>query len=177
MAAAYGLPALAEQLIKKVSDVNAIDAEESPTPLWLAAQADFNDPGKLDLMKIVLERGAKPNVLYPDGPTPFHWAVYFNPTIQIIKLFLDHNAKLDILDGLGYNVMHYFSFTGTDPEALKFLLSAGGDINKKDKEGETPLHKLVSRSEVPLDLLRVYLEEHAEVDIEDRGSQSRSTYH
>lgn len=169
VAAAYSLTALAEQLIENSADINAVGAEGSPPPLQLAAQT-----GNLDLMKILLDRGAKLND-YGNGPTPFHWAVYCSPTVETIKLFIDHGADFTKIDGYGLNVMHYFSFSGSGVEALRLLLSAGGDINMKDAEGETPLHKLVTRTDLPLELLKAYLAEHAEVNIEDKESQSMSS--
>ncbi|KAL9621124.1 MAG: hypothetical protein Q9160_004375 [Pyrenula sp. 1 TL-2023] len=166
VAAGYDLTALAEQLIKKGEDVNASSAEGAPTPLQLAAQGS-----NLDLMKLLLGNGAKPNHFVGERPAPVHWAIYFSPNVETIQLFVDHGADLTTLDGYGLNAMHYFSWNGTDVEALKVLLSSGCDINVKDDRGETPLHKLVSRTDLPLELLQAYLAAHAGVNVEDNDSQ------
>lgn len=169
VAAGYDLTALAEQLIKKGEDVNVSSADGGPTPLQLAAQGS-----NLDLMKLLLKNGAKPNHFLGDRPAPVYWAIYFSPNVDTIQLFIDHGADLTTLDGYGLNVMHYFSWNGTDVEALRLLLSSGCDINVKDDRGETPLHKLVSRTDLPIELLQAYLAEHAEVNVEDNDSQSKS---
>lgn len=171
IAAAYGVTALAEMLIGRGENVNkrstpTMVGELPLTPLELAAGPN------LDLLKLLLERGADPNSK-GNGPTAFHCATWMNPTKECIQLFLDFGANVNDVDDWGFGIMHYFSYRATDPEALRLLLNAGVNINIRDMEGETSLHKLVRPSDLPLDLLKEYLEAEAKVNIKDYDSQSR----
>lgn len=174
IAAAMELPELAEILIGEGEDIHqrttATDQHGwRQTPLEIASNS-----GSLDIARVFLKHGADPNS-QGNGHTAFHWAVYINPTCECIQLYLDHGAKLDIIDGWGYNVLHMLSKTPADPEpdVLQLLIRAGGDINVADKIGETPLHKLMQRDKISIELLEAYLREGALVNIEDHDLQSK----
>ncbi len=86
---------------------------------------------------------------------------------------LDHRADCTILDNWKYNAMHWFAVFGSDVEVFKALLEHHGDINIIDGLGETPLHRLASRPDLHLELLRAFLEKGAGVNIDDKASQSK----
>ncbi|MDG7057512.1 MAG: ankyrin repeat domain-containing protein [Wolbachia endosymbiont of Penenirmus auritus] len=69
-----------------------------------------------EIVKLLLERKADPNIADSCGRTPLYVACTF-------------------CGDVGFNV-----------GIIKLLLKSGGNINKKDNEGNTPLHQLVDTS-------------------------------
>ena len=89
-------------------------------------------------------------------------------------MFLEKGARCDERDGWGYTVMHNFGWSGNDLEVLELLMQQDGvDLNAKDFVGETALHKLVFRAEVPLEILEGFLKHGALVNEEDDDSQRK----
>jgi hypothetical protein len=164
VAAAFGLTGLVEVLMKRGEPANTA-LKDGRQPLWFAAGKD------IELLKLLLENGADPNSRN-DFPPPFHRQLTINPQFEDVKLFFDHGADCSFLDSWDLNAMHWFSFSGEDVAVFNLLLEHGGDVNVVDDVGETPLHKLLSRRDVPLELLRAYIEKGAGVNVDDHDSQS-----
>jgi hypothetical protein len=164
VAAVFGLTGLAEILIKRGESASAA-MEDGRQPLYYAAGKDY------ELLKLLLENGGDPNSR-GEFPPAFHQQLGVNPKFEDVKLFLDHGADCGIKDPWDFNAMHWFSFSGTDISVLELLLESKADINIGDDIGETPLHKLVSRRDIPLDLLRSYIKHGAGVNLDDADSQS-----
>jgi len=83
------------------------------TPLLLGAQAS-----DVPLMRLLIERGANPLLATADGTTPLMAAA-----------------------GIGYDEGRHTWWTETSSlEAVRLLVSLGGDVNAVDQSGNTPLH-------------------------------------
>lgn len=168
VAAAYGLPGLVKILLDR-GEPAAGESEDGRSALWFAAGS--ND---VEVLTLLLERGASPNAR-KNFPPPFHVLLWQNPRLQFVKLMLEHGADCKIIDQWGFNVMHWFAWFGSDVEVLKVLLKAHGDINVLDSFGQTPLHKVMfNTQELSMDLLRAFLDNGANVNIDDKQSQSKS---
>jgi ankyrin repeat protein len=82
-------------------------------------------------------------------------------------------------DEWGFNSLHFYAGFGSKPEELFLLLDHVDEkgekvnINEEDKGGETPLHKLMSRRDIPLDLLRAFIDHGADVNKDDSDSKSK----
>ena len=169
VAAAYGIRGLVEILLDR-GEPAAAESEDGRSALWFAA----NSPG-IEIITLLLEKGANPNAR-KDFPPPFHILLWRNPEIEFVNLMLEHGADCNIIDQWGFNAMHWFALFGSDVEVLKVLLKAHSDINVPDSFGETPLHKVMYNSrDLSLDMLRAFLENGADVDKEDKDSQSKSS--
>lgn len=166
IAAMYGLTGLAEVLIDQgVSVTEALT--DGRQPLWFAAEHG------IDLLKLLLANGADPN-FSKKYPPPFHRLLWLNPKLDGVKLMLDHGADCTILDQWDYNALHLFASRGFDVSVLHALLDHQGDINVVDETGETPLHKLLIRGDLPIELLNAFLAQGAGVNTDDKRSQSES---
>lgn len=174
VAARFGLMSLAEYLLDKGADIMPL--WQGVEPIHLAAEELYSD-----MLALLLSRGADPNH-DPDGEwmSPFHDWVMWGANGPIIKIFLDHGASTLSLTNLrGFNVLHFFAMEGTRPEDLYMLLdhvNENGEkvnINVLEKEGETPLHKLLSRNGIPIDLLKAFVERGADVNLDDKDSQRK----
>lgn len=167
VAAAYDIPGLVKILLDR-GEPAAAESEDGRSALWFAA-----DSTNIEIITLLLQKGASPNA-HKDFPPPFHVLLWWNPKLEFVNLMLEHGAECNMLDPWGFNVMHWFAIFGTDVEVLKVLLNAHGDINVPDSYGETPLHKLMYNSrDLSLNLLRAFLENGADVNKDDKDSQSK----
>ncbi len=126
---------LVEYLILKGATVNE-KSKKGVTPLYTAARF-----GKIEIAKYLLEHNADINI-FGEGGTALHQAVYRAP-IEMVILFLSYKPDLRITDADGSTVVHAASIWNND-EVLKLLISAGAELNTKDKKGNTPLHKCLA---------------------------------
>ena len=171
----YGLTSLTDRLLSQGVDVQTITST-GDTPLNLAAESD--DPP--DILKLLLAYKADPNFQTEDRmPALFYWiSFHAEPEYECVKELLRSGASCSstFLDD-EFNILHYFAFFGSDPKVLDLLLDNEEDpsnrtsINVQDKKGQTPLHKLMSRTSIPLELLEAFLKRGADVNAEDKASE------
>ncbi|KAH7400088.1 hypothetical protein BKA64DRAFT_707768 [Cadophora sp. MPI-SDFR-AT-0126] len=175
VAAHFGLLSLTSQLLENEADVMSVtETGYKLTPLHCAAHEKY--PG---MFRLLLENGAQPN-FQPDpksGATAFQYLMYCQPTVDDVKLFFEYGASCSKTQSQGYNALHCFGYAGTNVEVLELLLDhkeADGthvDINATDSSGETALHELMKRKDIPLKLLEKFVERGADVNIDDNTSQ------
>ncbi len=113
---------------------------EGATPLMRAAKA-------LDLpvMKLLLERGADPNLSTKNFMTPLMFAasgggrgrVDEADVIAALKVCLDHGADINAFDNTGATAL--FAAVQRGDGIVKFLVEHGADLDLRDKQGRTPL--------------------------------------
>ena len=170
VAAAYGIGSLVKILLDRGEPAEA-ESEDGRSALWFAA-----DSPNIEMITLLLNGGANPNAR-KSFPPPFHRLVWRNPKLEFVNLMLEHGADCNIMDEWGFNVMHWFGLFGSDLQVLQVLLKAHGDINVPDSYGETPLHKLMYNSlKLPLEMLRLFLDNGADVNKDDKESQSKSLW-
>ncbi|KAJ5710433.1 hypothetical protein N7488_004589 [Penicillium malachiteum] len=93
------------------------------TPLACAAFLD-----QADCARILLENGAKPNFVEPNGEMPLHIALE-NANLKTASILIQNGARLDMMDGPGKTAMHYALLPVGSSwevlETLKFLIDNG----------------------------------------------------
>ena len=63
-------------------------------------------------------------------------------TDVITWLVLNHGVDINAQEqGAGWTPLHYAAWKSSDPEVVRLLLGAGADVNAKDDDKETPLHR------------------------------------
>jgi ankyrin repeat protein len=105
----------------------------------------------------------------PNEPSALQEWLSRDPSREAIKLFIDSNVHFTDF------VLHFFAASkATDPDALKLILDSDGtvqrprlDINAKDTSGNTPLHFLMARRDVPVELLKAFIAHGANVNAEN----------
>jgi ankyrin repeat protein len=115
---------------------------EGATPFLRAAMA-----GDLAAMKLLVERGANPNLVTKSGDTPLMvaagvgWAAYWTQNapysrLDAVKFCLERGAVLDARDAKGYSALDGAAFRG-DNELIGYLAAKGADVHAKTKDGDT----------------------------------------
>ncbi|MBA0746500.1 hypothetical protein Gogos_009010 [Gossypium gossypioides] len=142
------------EMVKLLSDaadesvVNGID-EEGWAPIHSAASI-----GNLEIMEILLSKGANVNVKNDGGRTALHYAAS-KGWLKIAELLISH----------GCTPLHRAASTGKSA-LCELLIEEGAEVDATDRAGQTPLMSAVicQNKEVALLLIR----HGADVDIEDK---------
>ena len=157
VASHLGLVTWARKLLDRGHDPNELSGP------YNALQAGALKDPRADLLRLLLERGGDINAMSETEPPAFHSWLLQDSGIDTVKLMLKYGADPLIHDKLGgWTALHYFAWQGTDPNVLSLLLNhstakaGSSDINVKSKDKETPLHVLLWRKEVPIELLKAF---------------------
>jgi ankyrin len=108
------------------------------TPLYAAACG-----GDAELARLLLDRGADPDVKAADGQAPLHAAAYHGDA-DVAELLLAHGAEVDCRDAAGWAPLHRAAAV-TDIDLARTLLDYGADPNAIGFAGVTPLYVAVER--------------------------------
>jgi ankyrin repeat protein len=155
---------LIEVLIAKGADVNARVKEFPPQrrymmPLGSLAWVDFTGQtpfvraslsADVPLMKLLLSKGADPNIATFNGTTALMAAAGVNwvigqtysesPSmwIEAVKLCLELGADVNAVNAMGLGAVHGAANRGSD-DIIELLARQGARLDVKDKEGRTPI--------------------------------------
>jgi ankyrin len=113
--------------------INKMD-QDGCTLLSLAAQH-----GHVDIARLLLEKGADPNMHTENGFTPLHWAAD-NGKLELVNLLLERGASLnDAANQDSFTPLH-LAVDQNYVEVSRLLLEKGADPNIAAENGTTPLH-------------------------------------
>jgi ankyrin repeat protein len=102
----------------------------------LIAIAGNNDAA---MTEFLLSNGANPNEGDSDNITPLAWAAIAN-RLDVARALLKGGAAVNHVDNFGMTPLLYAaSIDFGDTAMLETLLAAGGDVNAKNKQGQTAL--------------------------------------
>jgi ankyrin repeat protein len=128
------------RLIEAGADVNKRNREEPhETPLFRAV---FNE--NLEVVEILLNAGADPNIAIDDGTTPLMVAAAHGVT-EIVRKLIQKGANVNAKDSRGGTAL--MDAVG-DLELLQMLVEAGADVGAVDNFGQTVLHHAVALDSV-----------------------------
>lgn len=93
--------------------------------------------GALDIVKLLIRKGANPNLHNIADSTPLHYAIE-NHKDEIVDVLLAYKST-DIEDPQWGDTPLHVAVKSNSPTILKKLLKAGAKVNALNKEGLTPL--------------------------------------
>lgn len=125
-----GNEAMAKYLICDGADLN-ITVDNKNTILHAAAHGSC-----LDIIKMMIGRGAKVDMRGCNGETPLHVASRKN--FEAAKLLLNARANVNAKDFSGETPLHKAARKSKD-DIMKLLIDKGADVDAKNNNGETPL--------------------------------------
>ena len=143
----------ASVLLDHDADMNLGD-RDGRTPLVRAY-----DCRNLDAMRLLLARGANPDVRYGSIGLLSHHASYHGRA-EVLQLLLQHDADLSARCSKSWTPLHWAS-TGGHAEVSRVLLEYGADVDAQSNVRHSPLHQ-ASRSG-HLEVVQVLLEYGADV--------------
>ncbi len=155
---------LIKTLLDRGSKLDARIAEVPPIRRWIMPVGDLSwvdftgqTPfvraalsGDITVMRLLLDRGADPNIQTFSKTTALmaaagvNWAVGQTYTeskeslLEAVKLCLEKGADVNAANSMGITAVIGAANRGSD-EILRFLVEKGARLDVKDKEGRTPL--------------------------------------
>jgi ankyrin repeat protein len=160
--------AAAFELIKRLlslgADVNARTTDVPPTRRYIMPLGDLSwvnfigqTPflraalsGDVKVMRLLLNRGADPNIATVEGTTALmaaagvNWVVAQTYTeskealLEAAKLCVEKGADVNATNSMGLTAVHGAANRGSD-DILQFLAEEGAKLDVSDKQGRTPL--------------------------------------
>ncbi len=122
------------QLLLNFSNINVnIKNLEGDTPLHISVYHDH-----LDIVKLLLTKGANPNLANNNGVTPLHNAA-FNSNLEIVKLLVDYGANINAENKDGIVALRDAVKNG-HTKIVRFLLEKGANVNIQIIEDATPFN-------------------------------------
>jgi uncharacterized protein len=162
MATYYGHSEVVRYLISRGADVNYAGFSEG-TALIFAAGA-----GQAELVSLLLDAGADPNVALPrGGETALHTAASADQT-EVVRLLIragadvnrrtHSDARTDMFDGgakLWAEAPLHFAAAYANPPTIEALLEGGADRAIPNAHGESPI-AYAGRHRRPKEVLRLF---------------------
>jgi ankyrin repeat protein len=112
------------------------DAVDNGSPTLLALAAAM--PGQLEMMHLLLDRGASPNAVAWKESRPLHWAAAAD-NYPAAELLLEKGALVDAVGTYNNTALHVATFNN-NMGLVKLLVAHHADVRAQGKEGWTPLH-------------------------------------
>lgn len=159
LAAHHGDVEAAERELRQGADVNAVSALGMTPLMWsfqplvLPPKASGEDPAetraffdrqkrKLQIARMLLERGADPAVADAHGMTALHYLALMDgeeqPLVETLRAFREKGADPNVSNTDGLTPLMFAAFRNR-PRLTEQLLSAGADPKAVAKDGSTAL--------------------------------------
>jgi len=148
-----------KKIIQKGVEVNGLD-EVGNTALCSAAFG-----GNLEIVRILLESKADPNLCSDGERTPPLWSAVSG---EIAKILIDYGANVNFQDSNGKTDLMITASGWGRLEKFKVLLEAGADTNHVDREGKTAL-MYACEYKYNLDKVKLLIKFAADINTQDNN--------
>ncbi|CAL8124839.1 unnamed protein product [Orchesella dallaii] len=134
---------LIKMLIAHNADVNARDAEDNSTPLHYSVRQNTLPPQVIDIIKLLIEKGADPDATDDDGRTFLHWAPsFFTPQLyhELVTYFDSIGRKKSWKMVTSHSFTHlHCTVIKFEPllDTLKIFKKNDINFNAQDNDGDS----------------------------------------
>jgi len=91
-----------------------------------------------EIVQMLLDKGANPNLPDKFGKTALHHAVSIRPKPKVINMLLEKGANINLQCKSGWTALH-IAAQGSKSKIVEILLQNGADPNLQDRYGRTAL--------------------------------------
>lgn len=98
-------------------------------------------PSYAHTVRLLLNHGARVNMISTELTTPLHWTCRAKHTTQLAQDLIERGALINAHDQLNIQPIHYACWS-RNQTLVEFLLSKGAQLNDQDDLGRTPIHFL-----------------------------------
>ncbi len=151
---------IAQLLLDSGAQVNSQAGFYNTTPLHGAAQN-----GSLELVKLLVSKGAKVNAVDKEFSMPLAKAVQAD-NLEIAKFLLEHGADKTI--NHSDTEFQTAIFKARSAKMAQLLIANGANVSDRDKKGHSVLLHAVA-NHLDFDLLKVLLQNGADINAQDKS--------
>ncbi|KAH9226172.1 hypothetical protein K456DRAFT_43215 [Colletotrichum gloeosporioides 23] len=172
IAAIEGLAETAKRLIDAGAVLDVLD-ERGDTPLIDACGEGDGEDGHIEVVKLLLKKGARAGIFGNEHESPLYRAV-INGHHRIVQYLLSQvEWDLDVGEEI-YNITPLHAASAEDGEMVRYLRDKGARLDLRDTDGWTPLMTAIaSRKEKAMEeLLRRRNDEDLQLETEDSEGRS-----
>jgi ankyrin repeat protein len=144
LAAQGGDAKAVRQLLDSGVPVDVRDVESGATALMAAAGV-----GKLDVVSLLLERGADPNARTLAGFSALMFASGFGH-LPVATLLIEKGADVNAKNGLGNSSLQIAAGKSSDLNTVALLLDRGANIDAQARDGWTALMDAIDLNQVAI---------------------------
>ena len=145
--------------VNYVTNVNYVPRKKE-TPLFMAARC-----GHANVVELLLDNGAKPNMANVAGDTPLLMAAYYGHK-DVLELLLARRADSNIINEAGFTPLAWVAEKG-HKDLVQPLLASGANVNMANQFQVTPLHQ--ASNEGHEEVVKLLLDGGAEPNAADRN--------
>ncbi|MFO7842591.1 MAG: ankyrin repeat domain-containing protein [Bacteroidales bacterium] len=169
-----GSPEMVQLILKAGVGVNERTEEgKGMTPLQYAI---FKSSVPAEVIRILLDHGAKVNAKGPNGAMPIHFAIRKSgdetESLKIAKILIEYGAELDPEKEGNSTALKAAIHNRAD--MLELVLKNGADPNKHSKEMKYPIHYAVYN--VDLKSVKLLKEYGADLEVKDKAGKTALDY-
>lgn len=131
--------------------------------------------GNVEMVKLLLARGADPEGTNNYGTTPLQTSMTYKHneiTILLIEKGANVNARVQSGQAEGWTPLRMAAHNG-DAHIAELLIKKGADLNTPDKSGITPLHSAAYFGHI--NVIKVLLDNKANVNVRDMDGNTPLT--
>jgi ankyrin repeat protein len=168
-----GRLAVVKVLVEKGADVNGKSNSKGSPLNW---DVGGNPPvprtkyaDRVEIAKILLDKKANVELPASNGDTALILAARNYKDSTMVKLLLEHGAKISAKNELGSNAL-IEAASANNLENLKLLIARGAKIDEPDADGDTALMNAVSKERI--DSVKLLLEHGAKINAVNNHGQT-----
>jgi hypothetical protein len=122
-----------------------------------------------EIVRLILDHGAKINQIDRDKWTALHWAARTNSTDEIVRILIDAGAEVEAETEFNETPLHLTVASPHGVQIAKTLLDAGANIEHENGLGGTPF--LACAYEKDIDLARFLFSRGANINAKDHDGR------